>query len=669
MARHELRPHFALSRMRPPSAALRICIGLLGLVLLGQSAAQGQVPAASAPAASAPAAPEPKRVVILMGADPSLPALRQFDDAFRKALAAGTPGGITFFTDTLDAQRFNYAAIAPEFLALERKKYSGQPVDLVVGVAEGAVDFIRDHGQQLWPGAPVLLSGLDDANSNRSQLPPGATTLRWRLDIDGTLALIEKLQPGAKRLVIIGGSAPFDRSITARVAERVANRPRWQMELWERYSADELRGRVAKLDNTTAVIFTSMLRDAQGRAGFSADVMARVAEVSRAPIYGLYGTFVGRGLVAGQVVDFPDLGRRAAQLALPLLAAEAASAPGTVLVAGSSCVADHLQLRAHGLSAANLPAGCELRNPPRNLWTEYRAFVLTAAAVVLLQAFTIGALLLNRRRRRVAEADAAQRRLELGRAVRFAAMGELTASIAHEINQPLGAILSNADAAAMMLRAGTATSEELQEILSDIRRDDLRAHEVIRRLRALLEKNEVEQTEVHLHAALNEVMVLLEPEARRRNVNIERRFEASIDSLLGDAIQLQQVLLNLGLNALDAMEKTPAEARRLSIRTADRGDSIELTVADRGSGIDAAQRDSVFDSFYTTKPHGMGLGLSIVRAIVEAHEGHISVAAGEGGGTIFSVRLPRRLTVVATTLPAADSETAATPASALAQQS
>jgi two-component system sensor histidine kinase DctS len=120
---------------------------------------------------------------------------------------------------------------------------------------------------------------------------------------------------------------------------------------------------------------------------------------------------------------------------------------------------------------------------------------------------------------------------------------------------------------------------------------------------------------------------------------------------------------------MDAMEKTAAEARRLSIRTADRGDEIELTVADRGSGIDPAQRDKVFDSFYTTKPQGMGLGLSIARAIVEAHEGQISVQARKGGGTVFCVRLPRRLAVASATLPAVDAEAGTPRGSALTQNS
>jgi C4-dicarboxylate-specific signal transduction histidine kinase len=227
-------------------------------------------------------------------------------------------------------------------------------------------------------------------------------------------------------------------------------------------------------------------------------------------------------------------------------------------------------------------------------------------------------------------------------------MGELTASIAHEINQPLGAILSNADAADLLLQGGKATNEELREILADIRRDDLRAHEVIRRLRALLGKREVEHAQMHLHAVLDEALALLVPAASRRGVVVERRFECADDRLLGDPVQMQQVLINLAQNAMDAMDGTELGARRLSVVTADRGDAIELAVADRGCGIEPSRRAAVFESFHTTKPDGMGLGLSIVRAIVQAHRGSIAVAARDGGGARFTVTLPRRLGVVET---------------------
>jgi len=620
---------------------------LLGAMVVAAGAHAASPPTApAAPAAAGAPTAEIRRVVLVMGTDPALPAMREHVDAFRAALQAGMGGSVTFFTETLDALRFDYAGLAPEMLALLRKKYAAQRVDLVVGVADGSIDFIRDHHAELWPGAPVLLSAVDEASVDRQRLPAGATALLWRVDIDGTLNLIQALQPGATRLIVVGGSADADRALAARVAARAGARTRWQLESWTGDSIDALRGRLSALDAGSAVFFTNLNRDADGRAIFPVDALALLSAASGAPIYGLYGTFIGCGAAAGSVIDFAESGRRAAAQATAQWQGRQGAIGALTLPAPGHCVADYRQLSALGLSPARLPPGCELRNPPRNLWTEYRSAVLLAGAVLLLQALTISALLLQRRQRRRAEAESLQRRTELSRAMRFAAMGELTASIAHEINQPLGAILANADAAELMLQSGATTTAQLREILGDIRRDDMRAHEVIRRLRALLEKNDVEQVEMRLHPTLDDALALLQPEAQRRGIDLQVRLSAADDRLLGDRVQLQQVLLNLALNAMDAMAANPPDARQLDIGSAEGGDDeLVLTVADRGPGIAAGQREAVFASFYTTKPRGLGLGLSIVRAIVAAHLGSVSVAGREGGGAVFSVSLPRRLGV------------------------
>lgn len=597
-------------------------------------------------AQSADAAPAAWRVVVVPSGDPAQPAVWQQDQQFRRALLAAAPQGVTFFTDAVDTGRFSYADLAPEYLALLRKKYAAQPVDLVVGIGERVIDFLRDHADTLWPGAPVMIYSIDAATTGRFVLPPGAQYLMWQVDVDGTLDLIESLQPRSRRLIVVGGDAESDRELSTRVAERVRSRQRWEVQTWSAFSVDELRRELGALDSGSAVLFTTMYRDRSGRASFPADALAGFAAASGAPIYGLYGSYIGRGATAGSVVDFDASGKVAAEMAIAMLRGQPLPAPGTQPLAATRCAADYPRLAAHGLSAAALPEGCELRGAPRTLWTEYRGPVLLALAVLLAQTLTIAALLVQRRRRQLAESEAASRRLELGRAMRFAAMGELTASIAHEINQPLGAILGNADAADLLLQKGTASTDELRAILADIRREDLRAHEVIRRLRALLERHEVEHRAFDLHPALDEVLALLEPEARRRGVTVERAFDATRDRLLGDTVQLQQVLLNLALNAMDAMADTePASRRTLRVATADRADSdaIELVVADRGTGLAPDALEAVFESFFTTKPKGMGLGLAIVRAIVEAHEGRVAAAPRAGGGAVFTVTLPRRL--------------------------
>ncbi|MGZ5148364.1 MAG: sensor histidine kinase, partial [Burkholderiales bacterium] len=237
-------------------------------------------------------------------------------------------------------------------------------------------------------------------------------------------------------------------------------------------------------------------------------------------------------------------------------------------------------------------------------------------------------------RKRVEEAN-----VRLAHVSRLAAMGELTGSIAHEINQPLGAILNNADAAEMILRSGKPPLDEVRQIVSDIRNDAVRAGEVIRHIRALMRKSELTIQPFDLNQAVNDVLNLVAVDLGKRRISVTQEV-APLPIIHGDRIHAQQVLLNLIQNAADAMADSPS-SRRLEIRTAPSADGgVEIAVSDSGRGIPADRMKRLFESFYTTKKEGMGLGLSIARSIVEAHGGRILAENRSGGGATFRVFLP-----------------------------
>jgi C4-dicarboxylate-specific signal transduction histidine kinase len=235
---------------------------------------------------------------------------------------------------------------------------------------------------------------------------------------------------------------------------------------------------------------------------------------------------------------------------------------------------------------------------------------------------------------------AEETRRELTHASRLALVGELTAAIAHEINQPLGAILSNADAADMLLESGSASLDEVRQILDDIRKDDLRASEVIRRLRALLRKRELEMQPLDLNEVTSEVLTIVRAESLRRGVTVETDLAVNLPAVRGDKVHLQQVLLNLVLNGMEAMADMP-DAKRLTVRTAwnDSG-CLEASVSDAGAGIPPDHLPRLFDPFFSTKKEGMGLGLSISRSLVEAHGGRIWAENNLNGGATFRFTVP-----------------------------
>jgi signal transduction histidine kinase len=241
--------------------------------------------------------------------------------------------------------------------------------------------------------------------------------------------------------------------------------------------------------------------------------------------------------------------------------------------------------------------------------------------------------------RKRAETDAQRSRQELAHFTRVSTMGELTASLAHELNQPLTAILTNARAALRFLDAVPPQLGELREILSDIAADDKRAGELIQRLRGLLRKGEPQRGLLDVNALVQEVAELLESDAIIRNVAVTLDLTPGSTAVVGDRVQLQQVVLNLLLNGMEAMAEDARE-RTIVVRTEARGgEAVHVSVQDTGVGLRDAD-DAIFAPFYTTKPAGMGMGLAIARSIVEAHGGVIRAKNNSGGGATVHFTLP-----------------------------
>lgn len=227
---------------------------------------------------------------------------------------------------------------------------------------------------------------------------------------------------------------------------------------------------------------------------------------------------------------------------------------------------------------------------------------------------------------------------ELAHVNRFSTAGEMAASIAHEINQPLGATLNNVETAKMILRSQEPDLKEVEDIVNDIGRDNRRAAAVISRLRSYVKKVPSERKTFDLNDDVAEAVRFLSPEAKSRNVSLRTKLTAAPLRVNGDPIQLGQVLSNLVLNAFDAVSEGGQVRRAVRIKTKRVGNFAEVSIADSGPGVPPDAMNKVFDPFYSTKEHGMGMGLSIVRTIVEAHDGSVQVE--NGSGAVFRVRLP-----------------------------
>jgi signal transduction histidine kinase len=247
-----------------------------------------------------------------------------------------------------------------------------------------------------------------------------------------------------------------------------------------------------------------------------------------------------------------------------------------------------------------------------------------------------------------AEYELELQRQEVAHLMRVTALGELSGAIAHEVNQPLTAILSNAQAALYLLAPESPNFTEIHGALEDIVHEDSRASEVIQRLRGLLKKGESKFESVDLNKLVDSTITLLRHQLIERRVTVETDLTDWLPAVLGDPVQLQQVLLNLIMNAMDAMASTPDGLRRIQICTrATEAGTIEIYLKDNGPGIITADRKRVFVPFYTTKDHGLGLGLSICSTIIEKHGGRIDLRNDDSGGAVAEISLPAQKVSVA----------------------
>ena len=231
---------------------------------------------------------------------------------------------------------------------------------------------------------------------------------------------------------------------------------------------------------------------------------------------------------------------------------------------------------------------------------------------------------------------------ELAHVTRVMTLGELTASIAHEVNQPLAAIVTNGNACLRWLGGDTPNLSEARQAVERIIKDSYRASEVITRIRALVKKTPTGKDWVDLNEVITEVLALAQNEAGRNRVLLKRELKQDLPRVRGDRVQLQQVVLNLIVNGLEAIARTNDGARELSVSSdVDEANHVIITVRDSGEGLDSTNMERVFDAFYTTKPEGMGMGLAISRTIIESHGGRLWATPNSPKGAMFQFSLSK----------------------------
>jgi signal transduction histidine kinase len=564
-------------------------------------------------------------------------------EAARKRLTERAANALELYTDFLDLSRFAEQPHEVRTISYLADKYRDRKPDIVMALGAQALEFVLKGRQELGFTAPMIFCCTSRARLAGFNPPSDITGIVLEFDITKTLELAQRLQPTANHVVIVAGASDFDRQ-SAQIARRQL--ARYEQKLNVTYLVglphEDLLNSLKGLPRNTIVILLTVGADGTGRLFVAPDVAAEIADASSAPVYSPVQTLLQRGVVGGHVELFDVMGIELADLALEILAGADPSKFTPRPTSGSANRVDWRQLKRWNISETRLPPGSEVSFREFSTWERYRWQIITIVTILFIQAALIIWLYLERRRRLRAETNLRQRLSEVIHLNRTALTGALSASVAHELNQPLGAIQSYAEAASLYLKADPPNIGKIEEILGNIRRDDKRAADIISHLRGLLKKSDQEEWhEFDLNDAVRETLRVVRSEASKRGVQLHAYQPDASLPVRGDPVHVQQVILNLAMNGMDAMQANTPGRGRMSIETTlSDGNAIQVLVTDSGIGIPADKINQVFDPFYTTKEHGTGLGLSIARTIIETYGGKIWAENRPGGGTAFRFTLP-----------------------------
>jgi signal transduction histidine kinase len=587
------------------------------------------------------AATAPKRIAFLHSYGQNFKPWSEYAKALRQELDRRSHWPLViedFSVITARAEDENAEVQFAEYLSAV---FSSQAPDLVVAFGAPAAVFVQRHRSDLFPATPMLLTAVDERRVQQLTLTGNDTVVAVRQNIGILFGHILQILPDTKTIAVVVGNSPNERFwIGAISSELESSKERVKLLFFNDLSFEETLNRVATLPVRSAIFWIQPQVDALGAVHEGDSALKRLYAVANAPIFSYDDSFFGGEIVGGPMTSVSDGTRAASDVGIRILSGEKPTDIKTPVLEYGPAKYDWRQLQRWGISEARLLSGSEIHFREPTAWERYRWQIALVGFVILLQATLITGLLYERRRRIYAEIQSRQRMSELAHVNRYSMAGELTASIAHELNQPLGAILTNAETLEVMLKSPAPDLNEIKEIASDIRRDDERASEVIRRLRSFLRKTPFELRDLDFDEVVGETLAFVSPSAVARETELSSFLTSTELPIKGDRIQLEQVLLNLIVNAIEATSASPNAERKVTVSTASIDDFAEVSVSDRGPGIPQDKLKEVFEPFFTTKPQGMGMGLSIARTIIEAHGGRIWAEDRTGGGATFRLRLP-----------------------------
>jgi signal transduction histidine kinase len=592
----------------------------------------------------------PKRVLLVHSFGSASPPFTVESRAFETELVQKMGARVDLDEVSLDMARYTDRDMQEAIVDYLQKRQAKWQPDLVVPIGAPASIFVANYRNRLFPETPILYASAD-----RRLLPPGALEknaayIGQVYDIPGLLEDMLQIAPATKNIAVVVGATPLEhvwQEVLQKASEPLASRINFTY--YSDLSFDQMLQRAATLPPDSYIFVLLLVRDAAGVTLNADEALQRLHQVANAPINSIFNHQLGLGIVGGRLYQSELMGKEAAEVATRILQGEPASSFAPRLIERLPPRYDWRELQRWKINEHRLPAGSTVLFREPTVWERYRAWIIGGLSICILEALLITGLLANLVKRhraerslKQAEEEARHHREQINLLSRVSLLGEMTASLTHELNQPLSAIITNANAGKRLIDRGKEDPEILRDILVDVVADGNRAHDIIQDVRNTIKKGEPTRRRINLNELVTKVAHVVRPDAVACSCELETSLAKDLPLIEGDPVQIQQVLVNLISNALDAMRHTPPGERKGEISTAGDGDGkVRLSVRDHGTGIPTEVHERLFDRFFTTKEQGLGMGLAISRSIIEAHGGTLSGENCDGGGACFTVRFPQ----------------------------
>jgi signal transduction histidine kinase len=586
------------------------------------------------------AATEAKHVMLLHSYGRDFIPWSDYSNAIRAELARQSPWPIEVSDHSLMSARNSDGDSERPFVEYLRAYYTKKLPDLIVSIGAPAAAFVQRHRQQLFPGSPMLLTAVEQRRVDYSSLSASDTVVAVQNDFIVFMGNILQVLPETQTVAIVNGSSPSEKFWRQELERELKPfESRISFVWWSGLSFDNMLAQASSLPPRSVIFWQTLNVDAAGISHEGSTAFDRLRAVANAPIFSYQGSFFGRQIVGGPMHSVEDASREAASVAIRMLVGEDPSSIHPKPMRYAQPKYDWREMQRWGISEDRLPPGSQIYFREATAWQLYRWQIMAVGAAILLQAALISWLIYEHRRRHIAEVLALSQMSELQQMDRVATAGELSASIAHEVNQPLTGISILATAALKMLARDKPDLAKTRAALTQIVDATHEASELVTSVRAMFAKEPGKRVPLDVNALIRSVLAILRVELQRDRVEIQLQLDPALPPVECERVQLQQVLVNLIKNAIEAMH---AEAPRvLCIRTSlTQPHMVNVSVEDTGCGVDEASLDRLFKPLVTTKEKGMGMGLAICHSIVTSHKGRIWASAAAGKGSVFNFELP-----------------------------